>query len=55
MGFALATCLSNMVDTFRPGARFPQAPSAAVLLNVLMTLEMSALWLEALQPPSLDR
>jgi hypothetical protein len=33
----------------------PKAPSAADLLNLLMTREMSALWLEALQPPSLDR
>lgn len=34
---------------------FPKVLSAVDLLNVLMTLEMSALWLEALQPPSLDR
>jgi len=34
---------------------FPNAPSAADLLNVLMTLEMPALWLEALQPSPLDR
>ena len=31
---------------------FPKVLSAADLLDVLMTLEMPALWLEALQPTS---
>jgi hypothetical protein len=33
----------------------PGHPFAADLLNVLMTRKISTLWLEALQPPFLDR
>lgn len=34
---------------------YPRPPSAADLLNVLMTREMSALRLEALQPSPFER
>jgi hypothetical protein len=34
---------------------YPWPSSAADLLNVLMTLEMSALWLEALKSSLLER